>query len=311
MNKTSLSIRMLMLLKTNGRMKAKEIADILETNPRNIVIYKNELEMAGFVIDHKTGPYGGYSLHPDALLPGLALKEEEWIALEQANKYIKAHTDFEYRLPFLLAYSKICMAHRSQSKVDWNYVYHHGKPLSQNQKKWIKEIEKAMRAHHRIEILYQGRKDADPHWIVVDPYGFINQDGKYYLSAYSNKSQGYRTYRLSDERLKEVKWHDSSYTMRTDYHSPTQVGESLKERRIEVWVAKAIVRFFKEQHWGKELTRSRKEEAGEVYSFVSEDIDLTFDQIFHFRAQIKILAPQDLVLEYSSRLETILHLYDR
>ena len=62
MNRTALCIRMLALLKVRGRMRIDEIAEALETNPRNVREFRKELEIAGYPIIQTTGRYGGYQL---------------------------------------------------------------------------------------------------------------------------------------------------------------------------------------------------------------------------------------------------------
>ena len=73
MNRTALCIRMLALLKVRGRMRIDEIAEALETNPRNVREFRKELEIAGYPIIQTTGRYGGYQLDTSALLPAPAL----------------------------------------------------------------------------------------------------------------------------------------------------------------------------------------------------------------------------------------------
>ena len=74
MNRTALCIRMLQLLKTLGRMQITELAQALETNPRNVREFRRELETAGYVIRQTRGRYGGYELDGEVLLPALALQ---------------------------------------------------------------------------------------------------------------------------------------------------------------------------------------------------------------------------------------------
>ena len=50
-------------------ISTEKLAALLETNPRNIREYRKELETAGFTIEHKKGPYGGYKLEKNALFP--------------------------------------------------------------------------------------------------------------------------------------------------------------------------------------------------------------------------------------------------
>ena len=47
MGKTSTSLKMLQVLSSGRVYKGQELADILETNVRNIAEYSAELEMAG------------------------------------------------------------------------------------------------------------------------------------------------------------------------------------------------------------------------------------------------------------------------
>ena len=67
MNRTALCIRMLALLKVRGRMRIDEIAEALETNPRNVREFRKELEIAGYPIIQTTGRYGGYQLDTSAV----------------------------------------------------------------------------------------------------------------------------------------------------------------------------------------------------------------------------------------------------
>lgn len=62
MNRTSKSIKMLMLLSERGKMNCKELAQALDTNPRNIREFKKELVNAGFLVKYTIGYYGGYEL---------------------------------------------------------------------------------------------------------------------------------------------------------------------------------------------------------------------------------------------------------
>lgn len=62
MSKTNKCIQMLQLLNTGCVYKISELADRLETNPRNILEYKKELEDSGYNIVSIPGRYGGYRL---------------------------------------------------------------------------------------------------------------------------------------------------------------------------------------------------------------------------------------------------------
>ena len=69
MGKAAMCIRMLQVLNKGGVFKISELADILETNPRNILEYKKELEECGYYLLTITGRNGGYQLDRTNLFP--------------------------------------------------------------------------------------------------------------------------------------------------------------------------------------------------------------------------------------------------
>ena len=54
-------------------MTREELAQELNTNVRNILEYRKELEEVGYVIEGTTGKYGGYQLKSGTLLRGGAV----------------------------------------------------------------------------------------------------------------------------------------------------------------------------------------------------------------------------------------------
>lgn len=53
---------MILLLSQNGRMSIQDLAEQLDTNPRNVRAYKEEIVNVGFDIISTTGRNGGYEL---------------------------------------------------------------------------------------------------------------------------------------------------------------------------------------------------------------------------------------------------------
>ena len=94
MNRSSLCIKMLQILNAHDFVTTKELAERLETNPRNIIEFKKELEVAGYVIESVKGRYGGYRLVDKAELPTIRLSEGEKQAMNDAYSYLRNHSDF-------------------------------------------------------------------------------------------------------------------------------------------------------------------------------------------------------------------------
>ena len=74
-------IKMLQILNTGRVFKISELASLLDTNPRNIIEYKKELDEisfeSGFYIETIPGRYGGYKLDGNAVIPSTKLTPRE------------------------------------------------------------------------------------------------------------------------------------------------------------------------------------------------------------------------------------------
>ena len=86
MSQVGNALNMLILLKSRGKMKAKELADILEVKERTIRRYKEDLMQAGIYIMSEGGKYGGYYIDTDDYLLGLNITDDEYISLLIAEK---------------------------------------------------------------------------------------------------------------------------------------------------------------------------------------------------------------------------------
>ena len=62
MSKISMMFQIVTLLQTHYLLNSTELAEILETSPRNIKAYIEALRMAGVPIEGITGRNGGYFL---------------------------------------------------------------------------------------------------------------------------------------------------------------------------------------------------------------------------------------------------------
>lgn len=107
MSKTSSCIKMLQILNTGSIYKISELADFLDTNPRNILEYKKELEDSGYNIVSIPGRYGGYKLDSTDVFPSILLTEKEKDALTEAYQMNHSQNDFPHQKEYELAMGKI------------------------------------------------------------------------------------------------------------------------------------------------------------------------------------------------------------
>ena len=107
MGKAAMCIQMLQILNSGRVYKCSELADLLETNPRNVIEYRKELEEAGYCIISIPGKYGGYQLDKSSIIPSLRLNGPEKVAFLEGVSYLKSRPDFPYGSEFSSATAKI------------------------------------------------------------------------------------------------------------------------------------------------------------------------------------------------------------
>lgn len=100
-------IQMLQILNSGKPYKISELAALLDTNERNIIEYRKELEEAGFYINSVPGRYGGYTIDSKNILPSIQLLPEEKDSILGAYSYIVNRTTFPKRKEFIQGMAKI------------------------------------------------------------------------------------------------------------------------------------------------------------------------------------------------------------
>ena len=111
MSKTSNCIRLLQILSRHELLSISELANEVDTNPRNIIEYKTELEDMGYNIESIRGRYGGYIMREGTTLPSTLLSNEEIESLIKTEAYLKSKKDPVANEAFDKAISKVTQTH--------------------------------------------------------------------------------------------------------------------------------------------------------------------------------------------------------
>lgn len=312
MNRTSLCIRMLLILKANATkqspINSKELAQALEVNPRNIREYKRELITAGYNIQEIKGRYGGYYLDETSIFPALRLDKQEEQALLEAKHFIQTQ-QFEKKSSFNSAVDKVLNSSRDMNLIFPIYMDDPNIQMSKKELSMLHTVQDALEMNHSIELTYQAKRQQASETYLVDPYELIHYHDAYYVLGYNHTRQDYRMYRFSSERMKKVVCSEKRFTRDLDFHVEAHIGKNSLIKgefyRVTVWVSPAILRLFKEAYWGLDF----REEEENIYSFLVEDLYLLYRQLFSFGKDIRILSPEQIVNEYQERLVSTLRNY--
>lgn len=312
MNRSAICIKMLMLLKARGKMNTAELAKELETNPRNIKEFKKELVTAGYNIQEVKGRYGGYYLDEDCLFPSLKLTKDEIDALNESRGIIDSHPEFVGHADFHSGLDKVLCADKDSKSMMHYYINQTSLALSSQEYDMVQTVQTAIDQKQSVEISYQTLSQKDASTFLLDPYEIIHYKNAYYVIGFSHKRNEYRTYRFSMQRMKRCKLTDKRFLRDSSFNIASFIGkESLIKASFicfEILVKPEFIRMFKEQYWGLNFKETKKDE-GILCSFMAEDPNKIYQQLFLFQDKAKLISPLKNQNEYRSMVKDILHMY--
>lgn len=214
MNRTALAIRMLMILKTRKYIKKSELAEILETNPRNIIELKKELETAGYVIEVTNGPFGGYTLVDSTLFPLASLREEERRAVLIAAPFLLTSKDplfsddFKQAMEKILANEKISEPVQIATTAGWQ--------LAMNKEilhQYLSLLSTAILSERRVKMSYKPQNKTSKSYLI-EPRELVQVNGLWYVLCQDNQ-KGLSTYKIN--RIEELMITDQHFRKDEDF----------------------------------------------------------------------------------------------
>ena len=234
MGKAAMCIRMLQVLNTGRVYKISELADLLETNPRNIIEYKRELNEVAtdcgyeFYIENVKGRYGGYKLNGHALLPSLALTTNEKDSLMTALNYLVARNDFMAKNEYQHAMGKIISSIilRDIEKEESIFVINRF-PLSMSEKDIeyrYRLIKEAIKQKKKIKFTYLSLKNVVTERLF-DPYEIFMYNNSYYVIGWlcSGDHVGIRWFKIN--RIENIEMTKDKYTIWKYYNKSDYIDE--------------------------------------------------------------------------------------
>lgn len=236
MNRTSLCIKMLQILNAHDFVTTKELAERLETNPRNILEYKKELEVAGYSIETIRGKYGGYRLADKANLVSIPLNDKEKKAMNEAYSYLHQHQDFLMFNEYREAFEKIQFTNSFlENKSETHYQKNDSK-ISPIVLKMIHLCEQAKK--ESVAVLFDYRSIHSSRFLQVElwPYEILNIKGEYYCLGYNKEKHSFRTYKFSEIRMKNIKVSNKKFMRDHDFDVSDFLGKKglMKDEIIDV-----------------------------------------------------------------------------
>ena len=203
MSKVSNALTLLQLLSNNRKYSVKELAEILEVTPRMVRIYKQDLEKAGIYVDTISGPYGGYVLSYNVLLPQRGFSKYDVQLLKTSFDLLNKNKDFTFEKQYENLMSKVEGIYRSSKKKSGNIILE-----ETNSKDKYNILSKAIKEKRKVFINFISL-DKEGIERVIHPCNLFLYNNEWYVSAFCELRGEIRHFSLI--RIKEIKLLDESY----------------------------------------------------------------------------------------------------
>lgn len=199
MNRVAACIKLVQILSaSNDYISTKELAEILDTNARNIREYIKELEVAGYVIQSSLGIYGGYKLDKSFVLPNVKLEDEELDSLYKASAFLANSNEFMEYEKYQASIGKILAAIGSK-KIVTPITMIDRFPLAMDKNKLQERyntIEECISSQIKLEINYtsQGGKSK---LHIIHPYKQFLYNGSWFVLAFNETINDFGYFKLN------------------------------------------------------------------------------------------------------------------
>lgn len=206
MAKNDNMLAILWMLNSGAKITAKQISEKLEINIRTVYRYVDALCASGVPIISDPGHNGGYSLLNHFIQAPLLLNLEEKKALLQAAVFAKeaGHPSSE---ALETVTSKLRMySNQAQERL----LDHHlagleviNRTVDPSVQPILAELEQAVSQECSTEIEYRTGREEQPKKRMIDPYGIVYWNNKWYTVAFCHLRNEIRSFRI--DRILAIK----------------------------------------------------------------------------------------------------------
>lgn len=314
MGKAAMCIKMLEILNTGRVYKVSELADFLETNSRNIVEYKKELEECGYYIDSTPGRYGGYKLEKNNIIPVLRLMPEEKNCFIEAYNFLMTKRDFLKKKLYSKTIGKISSSIQLlENSNDLLIVDHYQLTMTESE---IKErydfIEDAIKKKNAVRIEYQSIKNGDKIHIL-HPYKLFLFNNAWFFLAW-NPEIGeiwyFKLNRIKNWKMLNEKFKVISGFKAEDYFDSNGFRNNGQYIHIE-FLAKGIRKhLLKERQYGKNQVVTEIDDEQIKVSLDMQNENQIVSFILGCGTDVVLLSPDYLVNKVKNKAIEIKNQYE-
>ncbi len=193
-------LTVLELLQSRPGLTGQEIAARLEMDVRTVRRYITKLQDVGIPVESRAGRFGGYQLRPGYKLPPLIFSAPEamaivlgllagsWLEIEQSAVAVEGALSKITRVLPQDARDRVLAMSSSM------FLSSYGEGAKPDASLFIL-FSDAIQSRHCVHIEYRSEQDRQT-GRLVEPYGLVGRQGKWYLVGFCRLRKDYRTFRL-------------------------------------------------------------------------------------------------------------------
>ena len=293
MGKAAMCMKMLQILNTGRVYKCSELAALLDTNSRNIIEYKKELEEAGYYIISIPGKYGGYKLDRSDTFPSLKLKEEEKKALIDSLEYILSKKEFIFKKSFHTGMSKVLSSFLHSYESQFISVKDEGFDTDNEElKDKYLAFEKCIKSRKVVDITYLDTNYEESSF-MFHPYKLIYFESEWKVIGWNNNVNDVMVidvnrimkYNISSKTFTIYKYFDL-YKYIDPHFLAKQVG-----LEIEFSCSRKVLYLVLDSIKGKKLQILEQDKENIKVKLIVYDLEHTARVFLGYFSEIKVITP--------------------
>ncbi|WP_125154896.1 helix-turn-helix transcriptional regulator [Clostridium rectalis] len=317
MSKVGNVFKMLILLKSRGRMKINDIARELEVSERQVRRYRNDLEQAGIYIKYTSGKYGGYEYVEKDYLLELNFTEEENLILLMALEQLKYDNFIGYK-DFELIIDKIKVLNETDNNKSITDVKYFVKSIKTNsnyekEKKIWTDINAAIITRNKIKIKYNslntGVKER-----IIRPYAVFQYKGAMYFVGHCELRQSIREFKIS--RIKSYEILDEKFEKTYNFNFKEYMGDCFgifkdEEIKLKLKINHPMSQIVKEKIWVDNQKIMDIEDKGIIFKAKLKGITEIKSWILSMGQSVEVLQPRSLRENIEDEIEKMTKIYKK
>lgn len=307
MGKTAACIKIIQILSCRDIVSTTELAELLETNPRNIREYMKELEIAGYTVESVKGIYGGYRLDKRELLPAVSLTESEKESLLAGISFLKERPDFMDFSEYQDAMGKLMASFASQKELTPVTMIDRF-PLAMDKallQKRYSILAECIEEQVKCEVDYlPASNQLKKH--TLHPYKLFVYNGSWFILAWNERINDFGYYKLNRiENLQKTRNHFTRIKtfQESDYLDSFGMKQNGEYYRVELEL-RDLKTVMQERLYGKNQSIEEIDSHRIRFSCDMQNKNMILSFVLSFGSKCRVISPEwlkELVLEELSK----------